>query len=176
MFLAVPLHYRSVEYIKLQDKYGWERGRRIGKIYGTISGTMELVFLIGLWVSPQPRFSIPLYIDLVFSKYRIPFIHLFISLPLILYGAWIAIESVLATGLIESETHSLPEKLQTRGFYSLVRHPQYFGWILVDVGASILFSALYSILFSPVMVLLIYLMAWKEEEELIKVFGDEYKV
>jgi len=61
------------------------------------------------------------------------------------------------------------------GIYSRVRHPQYFGWILAHVGISILLSALYSMLFSPVLIILVYLVSKKEENELIKEFGEEYE-
>jgi len=177
MFIAIILHFKSVEHVKLQKKYGKERGARIGEILGAVSGTMEFVFLIGLWISPQPKFVIPIFSNLTFSvaDISIPLLNLVVSLSLIIPGAWIAIWAVRATGLEVAETHGAPRKLETTGAYSIVRHPQYFGWILAHIGMSILFSVSYSMLFTPILLALIYLISKKEEEELIREFGDEYE-
>ncbi|MGQ9721560.1 MAG: methyltransferase family protein [Candidatus Jordarchaeum sp.] len=58
--------------------------------------------------------------------------------------------------------------------YSIVRHPQYLGGFLAHVGITFLLSAWYSLIFTLVMVVIIYTISWKEEKELIKEFGKEY--
>lgn len=176
LFVTVPLHFRSVEYTKLQKKYGKKKGVKIGKIYGTVSGTMQFIFLIGLWISPQPRFTVPIFSKSISLLNRsIPILHLIISLPLIVVGAWFGIQGVRTTGIEVAETHCAPEKLETTGVYSIVRHPQYFGWILTHVGFSIFVSSWYSALFTPILIALIYLISKKEEDQLTKVFGKEYE-
>ncbi len=54
-----------------------------------------------------------------------------------------------------------------------------FGAILFGftshVGISFLLSEMYSLVFTAVVVVLIYVMSWKEEKELIKEFGKEYE-
>lgn len=176
MFIAISLHFESVKHVKLQEEYGKERGVKIGKLYGAISGTMEFISLIGLWISPQPRFAIPIFsnLSILIVNFSTPIFHLMISLPLIILGAWISIRGVKATRLEVAETHCTPMELETTGVYSTVRHPQYFGWILVHFGMSILLSVWYSMLFTPVLIALIYLIARIEEEELISEFGEEY--
>jgi len=72
-----------------------------------------------------------------------------------------------------AETHKT-EKIVSTGVYSIVRHPQYLGALLANVGISILLSAIYSSLFTPLMVILIYLIS-RKEEELTKEFGKEYE-
>jgi protein-S-isoprenylcysteine O-methyltransferase Ste14 len=47
--------------------------------------------------------------------------------------------------------------------------------MLAHIGISILFSAWYSLLFTPVLLVIIYLISRKEEEELINEFGREYE-
>jgi len=177
LFIAIPFHFKSVEHIEHQKKYGREMGVKIGKIYGTISGTMESIFLVGLWISPQPRFTIPIISNLAISiaNFSTPILHLIISLPVIMLGAWIAIRGVKATRLEVAETHCTPKKLETAGVYSIVRHPQYLGWILAHIGMSILLSVGYSMLFTPILIVLTYLISKKEEDELIREFRKEYK-
>lgn len=177
IIIAIPFHFESVEHVELQTRYGKERGTRIGKNYGTVSGVLESVFLVGLWISPQPRFTIPIFSNLCvsISNSPTPFLHLMISLPLVVLGAWVAIRGIGATRFEVAETHCTPKKLQTTGVYSIVRHPQYLGWILAHVGMSLLLSVWYSMLFTPILIALIYLISKKEEDELAKEFGKEYE-
>ena len=174
-FIAIFLHFKSVEHIKLQEKYGKVKGIKLGKIYAMIS-SLEFIFWMGLWISPQPIFIIPIFSNSIISVagQTIPILHLIISLPLIIVGAWFGIEGVRETGMELAETHCSPMKILNAGIYSTVRHPQYFGWILAHIGISILLSVWYSMLFTPVLIALIYLISKKEEDELVKEFGTEY--
>ncbi len=174
----IPLHFLSVEHLKIQERYGKEKGIKIGKIYGVISGWGFFFFWMGIWVSPQPRFNIPLLQSLSvlvpFVNFSIPLFHLIISMPVLVLGAWIAINGVKEVTVKVAETHRA-EKIVTTGIYSIVKHPQYLGALLAHVSISILLSAWYSLLFTPLMVVLIYLIAWKEEKELTREFGKEYE-
>jgi len=167
----------SVEHHKLQERYGKEKGIKIGKIYGLISGWGFFFFWIGIWVSPQPRFTIPLLQNLPVVipvvNFSIPLLHLTFCAVLLIPGAWLAIKGVKEVTVKVAETHRT-DKIVTTGAYSIVRHPQHLGALLAHVGISFLFSAWYSLLFTPVMVVLIYLISIKEEKELIREFGKEY--
>ena len=66
-FIVTFLHFKSVEHTELQQKYGVERGKNVDRIYGIISGTFEFILLIGLWASPQPLFTIPIFSNVVAS-------------------------------------------------------------------------------------------------------------
>ncbi|MFW6110907.1 MAG: methyltransferase family protein [Thermoproteota archaeon] len=177
LIVAFFLHFKSVEHLKLQDKYGKLRGEKRGKVYGTISGTLESIFLVGVWISPQGRFVIPFFSELTvsFLKFSVPTVHLIILFPLVGVGTWLGLAGVRQTGMEVAESHCTPKSLETNGVYSLVRHPQYLGWILAHVGLTFFFSAGYSLMFTPVLVVLIYLVSKKEEEELIREFGNKYR-
>ncbi|MHA2162262.1 MAG: methyltransferase family protein [Candidatus Thorarchaeota archaeon] len=178
MILIVPVHFLSVEHTKLQAKYGKEKGIKIGDALGLISGWGFFAFWFGIWLSPQEVFLIPILPDAIISipyvVMQIPVVHLAMSLPLIAVGAWLGIKGVGETSLKAAEIHR-SEKVVTSGVYSKIRHPQYLGGILAHLGITLLLSAFYALLATPIIVLLNYLTSWKEEKELVIEFGEEYE-
>ncbi len=177
-FIVVMMPYFvSLEHSKLEEKYGNEKGKKIGEIYGMVSGWGFFLFWFGMWLSPQERFMIPFFQD--FSV-QIPVLNLIIYLvnflifiPFFISGAWFGIKGVILTSLKVAETHRA-ESIVTTGVYSIVRHPQYFGGILAHIGFSFLLSGLYSLLVTPLVIALVYFISWKEEIELTKEFGQMY--
>ncbi len=178
MCFMVPLHFLSVEHLKFQKKYGADKGNKITGILGLTSGWGFFIFWFGIWISPQPRLLIPFMqspsIGIPIINFSIPIFYLLISVPFILIGAWFGIVSVKETTLKVAETHRT-EKIISSKIYSLIRHPQYLGGILAHIGISFLLSSLLSLIFTPLVFLLNFLVAWKEEQELIKEFGIEYE-
>lgn len=81
---------------------------------------------------------------------------------------------VKETSLKVSETHRTDKIIKT-GLYSKIRHPQYLGAIFAHIGFSILFAGTYSLILSILVIFYNYITAWKEEKELVKEFGEEYK-
>ncbi len=175
---AIPLHFMSIEHLRLQKKYGNEEGVKISEIYGRLSAYLLFFSLIGIWFSCQPKFTVPIFQNLSILipvvNFSIPWIHLIISALFILPGVWLLSNSVRGLSRRVSETHR-PEKVITAGIYAVVRHPQHLGWLSTHVGFSFLLSAWYSLLFTPLLVGLLYLISRKEEEELIREFGEEYE-
>ncbi len=174
----LPLYFWSLEHTRLQQKFGLEKGTKIGDILGLISGWGFFLFLFGIWFSPQPRFTIPILQDqtllIPIINFGIPLVHLIIFVPIIIAVLWFSFKGVSEVTLKVAETHRA-EKVITTGVYSVVRHPQYFGALLAHLGISILLSALYSLLLTPFLVIYIYLISWKEEKELINEFGKDYE-
>jgi len=160
-FIAITLPYfLSLEHSKLEERYGKEKGKKIGEIYGVISGWGFFLFWFGIWFSPQDRFIIPFFQDF---SIQIPILNLTIYLfnvlifmPLFTTGAWFGIKRVINTSLKAAETHRA-ERIATGGVYSVVRHPQYLGGILAHIGFSFLLSGLYSLLVTPLVIALVYI-------------------
>ncbi len=176
IFAMFP-YFLSLEHVKLEKKYGNQKGKKIGDIYGMVSGWGFFLFWFGIWLSPQDRFIIPFFQD--FSV-QIPILNLTICLfnvlifiPFFIVGAWFGIEGVIYTSLKVAETHRA-ERVVTTGVYSIIRHPQYFGGILAHIGFSFLLSGLYSLLVTPLVIAIVYIISWKEEIELTKEFGQKY--
>ncbi len=173
----VPIHFWSVEHFKLRKRYGKAQGDRIGEILGLISGWGFFFSWIGIWVSSQPRFILPIVPNLSVMvpavNRSVPLFHMLVSTCFLILGAWFGVNGVREMTLKAAETHRT-ERIVTRGVYSIVRHPQYLGGLLAHMGISFLASAAYSLLSSPLMILLILLISWKEEKELIVEFHEAY--
>jgi len=178
---VVPIHFISVDHSRLDEKYGAEKGKRIGSILGMISGWGIFIFMIGLWISPQPQFLIPFLQEIILIipligllVLQIPMMHFVLAIIFIMPGAWRGIKGVTEIGLKVSETHR-PEKVITTGLYSRMRHPQYTGAILSHIGITFLLSSFYSLLVTPLVIVVNYTLCWKEEKELLREFGEEYR-
>jgi len=66
-------------------------------------------------------------------------------------------------------------RLATAGVYSRVRHPQYFGFILVMFGFLVQWPTLLTLAMFPVLVFMYVGLARVEEREAIREFGDQYR-
>lgn len=118
----------------------------------------------------MPSLTLPIY----YISFHVPAFHLLLFALFRAPGLWLGVAGVRTLGLKTSETHR-PEGVVKTGVYSKVRHPQYLGGLLSHVGISFLLSAWYSLLSTPLLVAVILAISKKEEAELIKEFGDEYK-
>ncbi len=178
LIAVIPLYFLSVEHHKLQERYGREKGTRIGEVFGLISGWGFFLFWMGIWVSPQPRFSIPIIQNqaclVPAISYPIPFFHLVVSTPFLAVGPLFAIKGVKETTLKTAETHRT-ERITTKGVYSIVRHPQYLGGLLSHAGITFLLCAWYSLLSTPFVVVVVFFISRKEEKEMVREFGKEYE-
>lgn len=182
MLVAVvsgTLHFWSVEYDKLEQKYGVEKASSLIKLYGELSGDLEMLFLVGLWLLPQPRFRLPLWSGWSFEvplvHFSIPYLHLIIALPFIGGGGWLIGKALRQMGNDLSIEHKKPDRIITDGVFSIVRHPQNLGGALLHLGMCLLFSAWYALLFTPLFLIFDYLVAAKEEKELLRVFSKDYE-
>ena len=66
-------------------------------------------------------------------------------------------------------------KLVTTGIYSVVRHPQYVGFMAVIVGFLIQWPTLITLAMAPILIVRYILLARKEEEQVLRQFPQEYR-
>ena len=71
--------------------------------------------------------------------------------------------------------HDAKDSLVMEGPYAYVRHPQYSGLFVIMIGMLIQWPTIITALMFPVLVFIYYRLSKKEEDEMIKTFGDEYK-
>ena len=63
----------------------------------------------------------------------------------------------------------------TEGPYAYVRHPQYSGLFVIMIEMLIQWPTIITALMFPVIVFIYYRLSKREEEEMIRIFGDEYQ-
>ncbi|MFX0067155.1 MAG: methyltransferase family protein [Candidatus Hermodarchaeota archaeon] len=66
-------------------------------------------------------------------------------------------------------------ELVTTGIYGYVRHPQYLGILLLTIGMNIQWPTIFTLLIWPLLVILYYRLAKKEEKEMEKRIGEQYR-
>ena len=71
--------------------------------------------------------------------------------------------------------HGAKGELVTEGPYSYVRHPQYAGLFIIMISMLIQWPTIITALMFPILVFAYYRLSKREEGDMIKMFGDEYK-
>ena len=71
--------------------------------------------------------------------------------------------------------HEAKGQLVTTGIYGHVRHPQYLGFLLLTLGMNLEWTTFFTLLLWPVIAVLYYRLAKKEEKESEETFGEEYR-
>jgi len=65
-------------------------------------------------------------------------------------------------------------ELVTDGIYKYVRHPQYLGLMILTIGALVQWPTIITAAMWPILMLMYYRLARREEKEMESRFGDQY--
>lgn len=65
-------------------------------------------------------------------------------------------------------------ELVTDGIYQYIRHPQYLGLIIITIGMLVQWPTLITLAMWPILTLMYYRLAKKEEKEMEEKFGEKY--
>jgi protein-S-isoprenylcysteine O-methyltransferase Ste14 len=94
---------------------------------------------------------------------------------LVMLLSWSAmIGGLVIMGKAWKQIHKANGELVTSGLYRLVRHPQYFGLFLITVGFLIQWPTIITAAMWPILMLMYYRLARREEKEIESRFGDQY--
>jgi len=141
-----------------------------------LSGWLMYAFWMGMWFSPQPRICFTLNgCDLSqIASIKVSPLSIALGTPFLLVGAIMGLLGLKELSF-RVASHQEPKQVVTSGVYSLVRHPQYLGGLLAHVGISLILSALYSFLATPLIFIALYILAKAEEKYFMKKFGSQYR-
>ncbi len=65
-------------------------------------------------------------------------------------------------------------RLVTNGIYAYIRHPQYTGFLLITLGMLVEWVTIPLLIMWPILVVLYYQLAKKEERDMKREFGNDY--
>ncbi len=81
---------------------------------------------------------------------------------------------LIVIGVAWRQIHKAKGGMVTSGLYRLVRHPQYFGIFLITVGFLIQWPTIITAAMWPVLAVMYYRLARREEREMVTKFGKRY--
>lgn len=88
-------------------------------------------------------------------------------------GTWLTLLGLLLIVAGWRKIHGA-QKLVTGGIYAYIRHPQYVGLFMIILGWLLHWPTLLTLILAPILLVIYYKLARREERELAEVFGDEY--
>ena len=74
----------------------------------------------------------------------------------------------------EGKNYMNTTKVVTEGIYKIMRHPQYTGLIILAVSIICIFQTMISVFLGSISVLLLILLVYAKEKELLKRLGNDY--
>jgi protein-S-isoprenylcysteine O-methyltransferase Ste14 len=90
-------------------------------------------------------------------------------------GVWLTLIGMILVIIGWHKIHGA-KGLVTSGIYKYIRHPQYTGFFLVMTGWLLHWETTLTLVMYPILAVMYYLLARKEDKELSKEFGEEYEV
>ncbi len=125
------------------------------------AGLLVLCFALHLILSPEPLF--PQYTKIG-------------------AGFWLLAVSFWILGMIHLKRYGSPEgknymqtqKLVCKGIFSVIRHPQYFGFLLFSIGFIFISQSIYVLVPTVIAMIFVILGCRREDQIMQEKFGDEW--
>ncbi len=98
----------------------------------------------------------------------------YVSGLFMLLGGVVMFAGLIIMGIAWKQIHKANGELVTSGLYRRVRHPQYFGLLLITIGMLIQWPTIITAAMWPILMLMYYRLARREEREMEARFGERY--
>ncbi|MGE4545642.1 MAG: isoprenylcysteine carboxylmethyltransferase family protein [Pedobacter sp.] len=173
----------AIGFIRPKKKVEWRSmGAFLGflvALFTEMYGFPLTIYFLSTWLGDAypvlDPFSHPsghlvlVFLGLAHSAVAMAILHL-VSNGIIFFGGYLVYKGwILIHGAKEG-------KLVTGGIYARVRHPQYSGLFLITVGFLVQWPSITTMILWPVLMYTYYRLAMREEKELEKQFGDEFRL
>lgn len=97
-------------------------------------------------------------------------------------GLWLLAVSFWITGMLHLKRYGSPEgknymrtqKLVRKGIFSIIRHPQYFGFLLFSIGFIFIGQSIYVLVPAVIAMIFVLLGCRREDQIMQQKFGDEW--
>lgn len=97
-----------------------------------------------------------------------------VSAVFMVAGGAMIVAGLIIMGRAFRQIYTARGDMVTSGLYSRMRHPQYFGLFLITLGMFIQWPTIVTIAMWPILALMYYRLARREEKEMVKLFGERY--
>ncbi|MBI2832467.1 MAG: isoprenylcysteine carboxylmethyltransferase family protein [Chloroflexi bacterium] len=98
----------------------------------------------------------------------------FVSMALMALGAIMVFVGLIFMGRGFRQIYKAHGDMVTSGLYARTRHPQYFGLFLITAGMFIQWPTVVSFVIWPILMIMYFRLARREEMEMVKLFGERY--
>lgn len=130
-----------------------------------------------VWIASALLIAVDLFwMPIGGTLYRVPSPAAWVCVVVQIVGLWFTIRGAQAIDPMELagiRDSTIPTTLQVRGPYRLVRHPLYFGWMLMAFGTAVMTGdrLVFAILSTSYLAIAIPF----EERSLVRLFGEQYQ-
>lgn len=172
--LSILIIFYSIFFIKmLIQKREGIKTRQVGSIKENKTRVIEILMSVStLLIVPIQLISI--FLDYNFSNDYIRYIGISIGIigDIVFLISVITMKNSWRVGISKNDK----TKLITNGIYKISRNPAFLGFDLMYIGIVLLYSNVFTIIFSLFAIIMLHLQILEEEKHLEKNFKDEYTI
>lgn len=172
--LSILIIFYSIFFIKmLIQKREGIKTRQVGSIKENKTRVIEILMSVStLLIVPIQLISI--FLDYNFSNDYIRYIGISIGIigDIVFLISVITMKNSWRVGISKNDK----TKLITNGIYKISRNPAFLGFDLMYIGIVLLYSNVFTIIFSLFAIIMLHLQILEEEKYLEKNFKDEYTI
>ncbi|MBC7074025.1 isoprenylcysteine carboxylmethyltransferase family protein [Candidatus Parcubacteria bacterium] len=100
---------------------------------------------------------------------------LFFGIIFLVAGLIVILLSIISLKIKVATSLEKLSKIVSGGIYSFLRHPLYSGLLLAYLGWALIFNSILTLLCFPIAFLLLLILSFLEEKDLLRIYGPLYR-